>query len=142
MFDNFEFFKAAYDELSTFIIEIFSLVWYERSLVFIDFRSVEIFEIGREIKLSEKKENSVKKAIFWQCRASQYTEKKIFYRMQMNFYVKFLDNCYEKIRKSELPKMVIFGRKPKPLSHLRFSPDLKYFNGSETYESCVTSVHN
>ena len=27
----------------------------------------------------------------------------------MTFYVKFLDNCYEKIRKSKVPKMIIFG---------------------------------
>ena len=60
----------------------------------------------------------------------------------MNFYIEFLDTFYEKIQKSKVPKMGIFGRKPKPLAQLRFSTDFKNFNGSETYEPNATSVHN
>ena len=62
--------------------------------------------------------------------------------VQMTFYVKFLSTCYEKIRKSKVPKIVIFGRKPKSFSHLHFSTDFKNFNGSDTYETCPTSVYN
>ena len=43
---------------------IFSLVLYERSLFFIDLKSVEIFEIGSEMKLRTGQENSVKNAYF------------------------------------------------------------------------------
>ena len=49
------------------------------------------------MKLRDKKENLVKKAIFWQFRASQYTQQKKFDSMPMNFYVEFLETCYEKI---------------------------------------------
>ena len=88
----------------------------ERSLFFIDLGYVEIYEIGREMKLRTDQENMVKKAIFWQFLASQYTQlKKIVDRVQMIFYVEFLDTCYEKIRKSEEQNMVICGKKSKPL---------------------------
>ena len=94
------------------------------------------------MKLRAGQENSVKKAIFWQLPASQHTQLKIFDCLQMNFYVEILDTCYEKIRKSQIQKMVIFGRKPKPRAHLLFSTDFKNFNGSETYEAFTTSVYN
>ena len=44
---------------------ILSVVLYERSLFFIDLKSVEIFEIGSEMKLRTGQENSVKKPVFW-----------------------------------------------------------------------------
>ena len=62
--------------------------------------------------------------------------------MQMRFYVEFRDTFDEKIRKSKVPKIVIFDRKSKTFSHFLFSTDFKKFNGSETYETYATSVHN
>ena len=63
---------------------------------------------------------------------------KIF--LKVNFIL-ILDTYHEKIRKSKVPKMVILGRKPKPLAHCHFSTDLKDFYESETYETCATSIH-
>ena len=57
------------------------------------------------MKLRTGQESSVKKAIFWQFQASQSTQQKKIDCVQMNFYVEFLDTCYEKIRKSEVPKL-------------------------------------
>ena len=59
-------------------LKICSLVLYERSLFFVDLRSVEVFEIGQEMKLRTGQENLVKKAIFWQFQAgvSVYSAKK------------------------------------------------------------------
>ena len=89
------------------------------------------------MKLRTGQENSVKKAIFWQFRSSPDTQLKHFDCVQMNLKVEFLDTSYEKIRKSEVPKMVIFGRKPKPLAHLHFTINFKNFNESETYKACA-----
>ena len=55
------------------------------SACLIGLRSVEIFEIGWEMKLSDKKGNSVKKAIFWQFRASQYTQQNRFWLCENEF---------------------------------------------------------
>ena len=63
------------------------------------------------MKLRSGRENSVKKAIFWQFWASQCTRLKKFDCVQMNFYVEFLDTCYEIIRKPKVPKRVIFWPK-------------------------------
>ena len=48
----------------------------------------------------------------------------------------------KKFENQKYQKMVIFGRKPKPLANLNFSTDFKNFNGSETYEACVASFYN
>ena len=112
---------------------------YERSLFFIDLRSVEIFEIGWELKLCIGREDSVKKAISWQSRASQCTN---FICAQINSYVELLDTCYEIIRKSEVLKIVIFGHETKTCLASYFLTDFKNGNGSDTYEACATSVHN
>ena len=90
-------------------LKIFSLVLCEKSLFFIDLRSVEIFEIGRELKLRTGQEKSVKKAIFFgnSWRLSILSENN-FDCVRMNFYVEFFDTCYEKIRKLKIPKWVIF----------------------------------
>ena len=94
------------------------------------------------MKLRIGQEIPVKKGIFWQFRALGLLSKINFDCVQMSFYVEFLDTCYEDIRKSEAPKMVIFGRKPKPIGYLHFSTDFKNFNGTSTYEACATSVKN
>ena len=54
------------------------------------------------MKLRTGQENSVKKAIFWQFRASQYTQQKNFDCVQMSFYEEFLDTSDEKNRKSKI----------------------------------------
>ena len=51
----------------------------------------------------------------------------------MTTYVKFFDTRHEKIQKSKVQKLVIFGRKPKPLAHLNFSTDFKNYNGYKTF---------
>ena len=57
---------------------IFSLVLYEKSLFFIDLRSVEIFEIGSEMKLRTGQGNSVQNASFLAIPAvSVYSAKRI-----------------------------------------------------------------
>ena len=45
--------------------------------------------------------------------------------MQMTSYVEFLNTCHENIPKLKVPKIVSFGKKPKPLSHLHISTDLQ-----------------
>ena len=65
------------------------------------------------MKLRTSQENLVKKAIFWHFLVSLQTRQKKFDCVQMTFYVELLSTCYEKIQKSEVPKMVIFGRKTK-----------------------------
>ena len=76
---------------------ILSVVLYERSLFFIDLKSVEIFEIGSEMKLRTGQENSVKKATFLAISGvSVYLGGTNFDHVQMTFYVKLLDTCHEK----------------------------------------------
>ena len=87
------------------------------------------------MKLRSGEENSAKKPSFGNSWRLSIVSKKKFDCVQMPFYLEFLDTCYEETRKSEVPKMVIFGRKSIPLAHLHFSTDFKNFNGSETDRS-------
>ena len=84
-----------------------------------------------EVKRKKKKIRS-KKPFFGNSGRLSILSKRNFDCVRMNFYVKLLGTCYEKFRKSKVPKMVIFGRKPKLFSLLHFSTDFKNFNGSET----------